>query len=82
MAAKISLWTQTLLQLEHLNPWIQAELNTDPADAEICPVDTIEFDLINELLQVNYTALSLQEYHKKAKNKASPWALENGLLKY
>ena len=72
MATKISLWTQTLLQLEHLNPWIQAELNTDPADAEICPVDTIELDFIDELLQANRTALSLQKYHEKVKNKASP----------
>ena len=31
----------------------------DPADAKIYPVNTIELDLINELLQTNYTALSL-----------------------
>ena len=54
----------------------------DPANAEICPVDTMELDLIDELLQANCTALSLQEYHEKAKNKAGLWALENGLLKY
>jgi len=54
----------------------------DPADAEICLVNTMELNLIDKLLQANRTALSLQEYHKKVKNKAGLWALENGLLKY
>src|SRR6266705_2213365 len=82
MAIKTSLHTQTLLRLEHLNPQIQAELNTEPLDAEICPIDATELDLINELLQANRTAASLQEYREKAKDVASPWSLENGLLKH
>ena len=50
MAVKILLWTQILLCLEYLNPRILAELNTESLDAEICPINTIELDLINELL--------------------------------
>ena len=53
MAAKILLWTQVLLQLEHLNPQIQAELNTNSLGAEMCPVDFSELDFIDELLQAN-----------------------------
>ena len=81
-AAKISLWTQTLLQLKYLDPQIRVKLNTDSLDAEICPVDSIELDLINKLLQANHIAPSLQEYREKAKNVISLWSLENGLLKY
>ena len=40
-------------------------------DAEICPVDSTELDLINELLQANYMASSLQEYCEKAKDVTS-----------
>ena len=69
MAIKSSLWTQAMLQLEYFDPQIQAKLNTNPANAKICPINTIELDFINKLLQANYTALSLQEYHEKAKNK-------------
>ena len=54
----------------------------DPINVKIYPINTIELNLINKLLQANRTAPSLQEYHKKAKNKTGPWALENGLLKY
>ena len=68
MAARISLWTQMLLQPEYLNPWIRAELNTDSLDTEICPIDSMELDLIDKLLQANRIALSLQEYCEKAKN--------------
>ena len=50
MAVKSLLWTQVILWLEHLNPWIQAELNIDPTNAKICPINTIELDLINKLL--------------------------------
>ena len=50
MAAKTSLWTQTLLQPKHLNSQIQAELNTNSSDTKICPVNTTEFDFIDELL--------------------------------
>src|SRR6266568_3700306 len=82
MAVKTSLYTQTLLQLKHLNPQIQAELNTEPSDTEICPIDATELDLIDKLLQANRTAASLQEYREKAKDVASPWSLENGLLKH
>ncbi len=42
----------------------------DLANAEIYPIDTIELDLINKLLQANCMALSLQKYCEKAKNKA------------
>ena len=31
----------------------------DPIKAEMCPINTIELNLINKLLQVNYTAPSL-----------------------
>ena len=57
-----------LLQLKYLNPQIRAELNTDPLSAKICPVDSIELNFINKLLQANRTAPSLQEYCEKAKD--------------
>ena len=41
-------------------------------DAKIGPINTIELNLINKLLQANRTATSLQEYRKKAKDAASP----------
>ena len=50
MAVKILLRTQTLLRLEHLNPRILAELNTESLDAKICPINTTELNLINKLL--------------------------------
>jgi hypothetical protein len=71
-----------LLWLEYLDPQIWAELNTDPLGAEICPIDFMELNFIDKLLQVNYTAPSLQEYCEKAKDTTSLWSLENGLLKY
>jgi len=37
----------------------------------MCPMDSSELDFINELLQANYTAPSLQEHYKKAKDIAS-----------
>ena len=61
-----------LLQLKYLNPQIQVKLNTDPLGAEICPINSIELDFIDKLLQVNHTALSLQEYYKKAKDTTGP----------
>ena len=82
MAVKILLQTQILLCLEYLNPRILAELNTESLDAEIGPIDTTELNLINKLLQANRTDTSLQEYHEKAKDAASPWSLKNRLLKY
>ena len=81
-AAKILLRTQTLLRLEHLNPQIRAELNTDSLDTEIYPINSTELNLINKLLQVNCTASSLQEYREKVKNITSPQSLKNGLLKH
>ena len=82
MAVKTSLWTQTLLRPEHLNPRILTELNTESLDTKIYPINTADLDLINELLQANCTASSLQEYHEKVKDVTSPWSLENGLLKH
>ena len=81
-AAKILLQTQILLQLEYLNPQIQAELNTDPLDAEIYPINSMELNLINKLLQTNRTAPSLQEYRKEVKDATSLQSLKNGLLKH
>jgi hypothetical protein len=82
IAAKITLRTQTLLRPEHLDPRIRAELSTDSLGAEMCPIDPSGLDFIDELLQTNRTAPSLQEYREKAKNVTSPWSLENGLLKH
>ena len=82
MAAKILLQTQTLLQLEHLNPQIRKKLGTKSLSAKICPINSIEFNLINKLLQVNYTDSSLQEYYKKVKDATSLQSLKNGLLKH
>ena len=48
----------------------------------MCPINTTELNLINKLLQANYTAPSLQEYCKKAKDVTSLQSLKNGLLKY
>ena len=50
MAAKISLQTQILLHPEYLNPRILAELNIESLDTKIGPINTIELDLIDELL--------------------------------
>ena len=40
-------------------------------DTKICPIDFIELDFINKLLQANRTASSLQEYREKAKDITS-----------
>jgi len=80
--AKISLLTQVLLQPKHFDPQIQAELNTNSLGTEICPVDSSKFNFINELLQANYTAPSLQKHCEKAKNIASLYSFKNGLLKH
>ena len=50
MAIKTLLWTQTLLCLKYLNPQILAELNIESLDIKIGPINTIELNLINELL--------------------------------
>ena len=39
-----------LLCPEYLNLQILVELNIESLDAKICPINTIELDLINELL--------------------------------
>ena len=49
MAIKTSLWTQTLLHPEYLNPWILVELNIKSLDAKIYPINTTELNLINKL---------------------------------
>ena len=82
MAVKILLRTQTLLQLKHFNPWIWKELSTKSLSAEICPIDFIKFNLIDELLQANCTDPSLQEYREKVKDATSLWSFKNGLLKH
>ena len=51
-------------------------------DAEIYLINSIELNLINKLLQVNYTAPSLQEYRKKTKGVTSLQSLKNKLLKH
>ena len=48
----------------------------------MCPVDFLKLNFIDELLQANYTAPSLQKHCEKAKNVASRWSLKNGLLKH
>ena len=50
MAVKTLLWTQILLRLEYLSPWILVELNIESLDAKICPINTTELNLINKLL--------------------------------
>jgi hypothetical protein len=81
-AAKVSLRTQTLLEPKHLDPRIQAELVMNSFGTEIYLIDSPEFDLIDELLQANRTAPSLQELREKAKDDRNEWILENGLLTY
>ena len=71
-----------LLRPEHFDLWIQAELKANFLGAKLCFVDSLEFDFINELLQANHMAPFLQEHREKAKNVASPWSFENGLLKH
>ena len=39
-----------LLYPEYLNLRILVELNTESLDTKICPINTIELNLINELL--------------------------------
>src|SRR5438046_10207609 len=59
-----------------------AELDKDLLSAEICSIDKSGLDLIDELLQANRTATSLQEYREEAKDGKGKWTLENGLLKH
>ena len=82
IAKKIALQTQTLLGPECLDPWIQAELDKDLLNAELCSIDKLGLDFIDGLLQANHTATSLQEYCEEAKDGKGKWTLENGLLKH
>src|SRR5436190_2181733 len=82
IAKKIALWTQTLLGPERLDPRIQAELDKDLLNVELCSIDKSGLDFIDELLQANCTATSLQEYCEEAKDGKGKWTLENGLLKH
>jgi hypothetical protein len=69
MAAKVALRTQTLLGPERLDPRIVTEcLGNLVLGVEIFLVDT-GLDFIDELLQANRTAPSLQEYRETAKDK-------------
>ena len=81
IAAKIALRTQTLLGPERLDPRIITECigNLVPG-TEIFLIDN-GLDFIDELLQANRTASSLQEYREAAKDKDN-WTIDNGLLKY
>jgi hypothetical protein len=51
-ASKIALRTQALLRTENLDPWILEELSIDHhnPDVEICPIEALGLDLIDELL--------------------------------
>jgi transposase InsO family protein len=81
MAAKIAFRTQTLLGPEQVDPKIYKELGISAGD--VCPIDDATgLDFIDELLQSNRTAASLQEYRDKATQEDLPWTLENGLLKH
>src|SRR5438045_5138856 len=82
IAKKIALWTQMFLGPECLDPQIQAELDKDLLNAELCSINKSGLDFIDELLQANCTATSLQEYCEEAKDGKGKWTLENGLLKH
>src|SRR5438045_80453 len=82
IAKRIALQTQTLLGPECLDPQILSELDNNLSSAELCSIDKSGLDFIDELLQANHTAISLQEYHEEAKDGKGKWTLENGLLKH
>jgi hypothetical protein len=71
-AAKIAIRTQALLRPEQLDPRIQAELasQAQDQDTEIYPIEPADMDLIDELLQANRTAQTLQEHRDKNALKA------------
>src|SRR5438045_9639996 len=79
---KIALRNQTLLGPERLDTQIQAELDKYLLSAELCSINKSGLDFIDELLQANRTATSLQEYCEEAKDGKGKWTLENGLLKH
>ena len=84
MAAKIAIRTQVLLKPEQLDPQIRAELAENGPDAGICAIETSDLDFIDELLQANRTATSLQDYRDRAATTAvnNLWTLTDGLLKH
>jgi len=77
-----------LLRPKHLDLWILEEqsklttVNLDSPNTTIYAIDPSKLNLIDELLRTNWTASSLEEYYKMAKNIDSKWILEKGLLKY
>jgi hypothetical protein len=83
-ARKIAIRVQTLLQPNRLDPRIVEELKLGQTGLapEICPIDTSQIDLIDELLRTNREATSLQELRKKAKDNCNEWTIDEGLLKY
>jgi hypothetical protein len=69
IAAKITLHNQTLLGPERLDPRILAELPVDQYQyLEMCLIEASGLDFIDELLQANRTATSLQEYREDTKD--------------
>src|SRR5438045_3178291 len=76
IAKRIALWTQTLLGPERLDPWILSELDNNLSSAELCSIDKSGLDFIDELLQANHTAISLQNIMRRQKMEKA-----NGLLK-
>jgi hypothetical protein len=83
IAAKITLRNHTLLGPERLDPRILAELPIDQyQNLEMCLIEASGLDLIDELLQTNRTAASLQEYRDDAKKGKGEWTIEKGLLKH
>ena len=67
IAIKIAIQTQTLLRPEKLDPRILEELDTNVTMLEILAIKALDMDLIDNLLQTNWTSPSLQEYRKQAK---------------
>jgi hypothetical protein len=81
-ASKIALRMQTLLPAENLDPRILEELAEGFAATEICPIEALELELIDELLQANRMSASLREYREDAEQGIGSWTLENRLLKH
>ena len=83
IATKITLHNQILLGPKRLDPRILAKLLIDQyQNLEMCLIEILELDFIDELLQANCTTNSLQKYHEDAKDNKSRQTLENRLLKH
>src|SRR5438045_6778322 len=76
IAKKIALQTQTLLGTEHLDPQIQAELDKDLLNAELCSINKSGLDFIDELLQANHTEPLFRNTVRRQRMEKA-----NGLLK-